>query len=197
MPFRVEVGFKEGIRDAQGEKIAKKIRNFLGIDVKGVKTIFVYTIDADLTEEEVERIASGPFSDPIIQRFSINEPLEGDFDFSIEVGFRPGVTDNVGRTAKEAIECLLGKRLKEEEKVYTSILYLIKGDLNEKDAERIAKDLLANTLINRYYIISRKDWDGKVSIHLPKVKSIREPQVLKIDLNIPDDELLKLSKDRF
>ena len=196
MPFRVEVGFKEGIRDAQGEKIAKKIRNFLGIDVKGVKTIFVYTIDADLTEEEVERIASGPFSDPIIQRFSINEPLEGDFDFSIEVGFRPGVTDNVGRTAKEAIECLLGKRLKEEEKVYTSILYLIKGDLNEKDAERIAKDLLANTLINRYYIISRKDWDGKVSIHLPKVKSIREPQVLKIDLNIPDDELLKLSKDR-
>ncbi len=196
MPFRIEVGFKEGIRDAQGEKIAKKIRNFLGIDIKEVKTVFVYTIDADLTNKEVEAISSGPFSDPIIQMFSINKPLKKNFDFSIEVGFRPGVTDNVAKTAKEAIECLLEKRLKEEEKVYTSILYLIKGNLNEKDAKKIAEDLLANTLINYYHVINKKNWDGKVFIYLPKVKSVREPQVLKINLNMSDHELLELSKDR-
>ena len=196
MPFRIEVGFKEGVRDAQGEKIARRIKDFLGINIDQVKTVFVYTVDTDLKRKEVEAIVSGPFSDPIIQKFSIDEPLEKDFDFSIEVGFKPGVTDNVGKTAKEAIECLLGKRLKEEEKVYTSTLYLIKGNLNEEDAKRIAEDLLANNLINRYHIINRKNWDGKVSIYLPKVKSIKGPQVLKINLNISDDELLELSKDR-
>lgn len=196
MPFRIEVGFKEGIRDAQGEKAAKKIKDFLEIDVERVKTVFVYTIDADLKRKEVEAIASGPFSDPIIQKFSIDKPLDKDFDFSIEVGFKPGVTDNVGKTAKEAIECLLRKRLREEERVYTSTLYLIKGNLSEEDAKRIAEDLLANTLINRYHIINRKNWDDRTPVYLPKVKSIREPQVLKINLDVSDDELLKLSKER-
>ena len=123
MPFRIEVGFKPGIKDAQGEKIARKIRNFLGIQVEVVKTIFVYTIDAELTPEEVELIASGPFSDPIIQDYAIDRPLRTDFDWADEVGFKPGVTDNVGKTAKEAIEWRLSKTLKPGEKVYTSTLY--------------------------------------------------------------------------
>jgi len=123
MPFRVEVGFKKGIKDAYGEKISQKIRHFLGIKIKQVRTVFVYTIDATLTKEEVEIIASGPFSDPIIQEYAIDRPLITEFDWSIEVGFKPGVTDNVGKTAKEAIEWRLGRSLGPEERVYTSTLF--------------------------------------------------------------------------
>jgi len=39
------------------------------------------------------------------------------------VGFKPGVTDNVGKAAKEAMEWRLGRKLKEEEKVYTSLRF--------------------------------------------------------------------------
>jgi len=197
MPFRVEVGFKKGITDAQGEKIAQKIRHFLGINVEQVKTIFVYTIDAKLTKEEVETIASGPFSDPIIQEYAINQPLITEFDWSIEVGFKPGVTDNVGKTAKEAIEWRLDRSLAPEENVYTSILYLLKGRLSHSEVERIATDLLANTLIQRYYIISHSEWDGSVLIHVPKVVLIKEPEVKRYNLDLMSEEqLLKLSKER-
>jgi len=197
MPFRVEVGFKKGITDAQGEKIAQKIRHFLGINVEQVKTIFVYTIDAKLTKEEVETIASGPFSDPIIQEYAINRPLITEFDWSIEVGFKPGVTDNVGKTAKEAIEWRLDRSLAPEENVYTSTLYLLKGRLSHSEVERIATDLLANTLIQRYYIISHSEWDGSILIHVPKVILIKEPEVKRYNLDLMSEEqLLKLSKER-
>jgi len=197
MPFRVEVGFKKGIKDAYGEKISQKIRHFLGIKIKQVRTVFVYTIDATLTKEEVEIIASGPFSDPIIQEYAIDRPLITEFDWSIEVGFKPGVTDNVGKTAKEAIEWRLGRSLGPEERVYTSTLYLLNGSTSRSEVERIATDLLANPLIQRYHIISHGEWDGKVFIHVPKVRLLKKPEVKRYNLSlISDEELLRLSQER-
>jgi phosphoribosylformylglycinamidine synthase len=197
MAFRIEVGFKKGIRDAQGEKIAKNIRNFLGIPVEGVKRVFVYSIDAKLKGKEVEIIASGPFCDPIIQDYAINKPLNTDFDWLIEVGFKPGVTDNVGKTAKEAIEWRLGHHLGPNEAVYTSTLYLLKGKLRQSLVEKIATGFLANTLIERYHISSKTQWDGNVLIYLPKVSLHKTPEVKRYRLTIMSDkELLKLSKER-
>ncbi len=198
MPTRIEVGFKSGIKDAQGEKIAKRIRNFLDIEVDEIKTVFVYTIDAHLSQEEIELVASGPFSDPVIQEYAIDHPLSTEFDWMIEVGFKPGVTDNVGKTAKEAIEWRLSRKLNPEEKVYTSILYLLKGKtLNRDLVEHIATELLANPLIHRYHITERTKWDGSVLLYVPKVKLIKEPTVQRYNLSLmSDEELLELSKSR-
>ncbi len=104
MANRIEVGFKTGIRDALGEKTKKRIIDTLALKVSNVATIEVYTIDGQLSAAELRDAASGPLSDPVIQEFSVNRPLAKNFDWLIEVGFRPGVTDNVGKTAREAIE---------------------------------------------------------------------------------------------
>ena len=109
MANRIEIGFREGIRDALGEKIKRRIIEHLRIPVDSVKTIEVYTIDAPLTPEELEKAARGPLSDPVIQVIGIDRGLAHGFDWLIEVGFRPGVTDNVGKTAAEAIALLVGK----------------------------------------------------------------------------------------
>ena len=53
----------------------------------------------------------------IIQRVAINAPLAGDFDILIEVGFRPGVTDNAGRTAREAVQYITGRKFTADEAV--------------------------------------------------------------------------------
>jgi len=45
MAERIEISFKDGIRDALGEKIRRKIIEHLNIRVEAVKTIEVYTID--------------------------------------------------------------------------------------------------------------------------------------------------------
>ncbi len=147
MADRIEIGFKEGIRDALGEKIKRRIVEHLHIDVDCVKTIEVHTIDGKLTREDLKMAAAGPLSDPIIQNFAINSGLADRFDWMIEVGFRPGVTDNVGKTAREAIELLLGKTSDRLSGVHTSRQYVIEGPIRRKDAERIASSLLANDLI--------------------------------------------------
>ena len=97
MPFRVEIALKSGYRDATGEGIRNSIKNSLGIGVDDVRTIKVYTVNAALTDEEKKAIAGGPFSDAIVQRYAIDTPLASGFDWLVEVGFRPGVTDNEGK----------------------------------------------------------------------------------------------------
>ncbi len=196
--FRVEVGLKPNIRDARGEKVKRRIINDLNIAVDSVNTVDVYTVDGDLAMEEIEKAATGPFLDPVIQEFSIGKPLSHDFDWAIEVGYKPGVTDNVGRTAREAVEILLQRKFKPEEGVYTSVLYLIKGKLTRDQAECIATGLLANTLIQRFEIKDRPSWNPDVGMGttVPKVMGRKEVRVAEINLQIGDEELMRLSSGR-
>src|SRR6266568_4159947 len=125
MPTRIEVALKESVRDARGERIKREIEHFLHLPVERVRTIDVYTVDAPLSQTELELAASGPFSDPVIQEWSVGQPVAQDFTFAVEVGFRPGVTDNIGRTAREAIEYQTGRPFKEGDGVYTAVQYLL------------------------------------------------------------------------
>jgi phosphoribosylformylglycinamidine synthase len=197
MAWRVEVGLKEGIRDARGERVKREIHEHLGIALDQVKTIDVYTIDADLSQQVVEAAAQGPFSDPVIQNYAINRPLASQFDVLIEVGFRPGVTDNVGRTSREALQYLVGHPLGAHEGVFTSVQYLLTGRIDEDAAERIAAGFLGNSLIQRWTIIPAADFNRKtgVPVTVPRVVSTAEPKVLEIDLNVSDEELMRISRE--
>ena len=195
MIHRIEIGFKQGIRDVLGEKTGRKIIDHLGINVTEVGTVEVYTMDGDIADDELEKIAIGPLSDPIIQKYAIDKGLADRFDWLIEVGFRPGVTDNVGKTAREAIELLLNKKGVD---VYTSRQYVLKGNIDRKEAERIASGLLANELIQRYEIISGKKWDPAEGIrpYVPRVTIKDNPSTEEIDLDVSDKELQEISDTR-
>lgn len=197
MPWRIVVGLKDGVRDARGERVKEEIHQHLGIRLDGVRTLDVYTVDAQLSKEELQQAAEGPFSDPVIQEVAIDAPLAHDFDILIEVGFRPGVTDNAGRTAKEAIQYLTGRPFAAGEGVYTSVQYLLSGKLSEEAAEKIARGFLANELIQRWTIVpaGRLDRSKGLPVSVPKVTGGAEPQVRKLDLNVSDEELLKISKE--
>jgi len=197
MPNRIEIGLKEGVRDARGERVKREIEHFLHLPVDEVRTIDVYTVDAQLTPEQLKQAAEGPFSDPVIQRWSIDLPLAHDFDFAVEVGFRPGVTDNVGRTGREALSYLIGRSLAEGEGVYYSVQYLLKGRLSSNDVERIATGLLCNTLIQRYSFLPAAEFVAKRGFPAvaPKVTGQTKAQVLEIDLEVSDEELMRISKE--
>lgn len=200
MADRIEVGFKEGIRDALGEKTRKRITENLGLQVSNVATIEVYTIAGDLGDAELQAVAAGPLSDPVIQNFSINRPLAKNFDWLIEVGFRPGVTDNVGKTAREAVTLLLGDRIGTRKiGVYTSRQYLISGPISQADAEKIASGLLSNDLIERHQVLASGAFDcqGGMPAYVPQVLGKDEPQVARINLAIIDAQgLLKISQEK-
>ncbi len=194
MVSRIEVCFKKGTRDALGESIKKRIHEDLHLEVDSVRTIDVYTFDATLSPGQSKLLGEQVFADPVIQNFS-DRPIAEDFSWLIEVGYRPGVTDNVGATARKASEDILKTELKA---VYFSKQYLINGNILKDDVERIAGGLLANSLIERWEIKSTRDWERDKGVHLPLpvVKGKHEPSVSTIDLDINDSELKELSTQR-
>jgi len=194
---RIEVGFKPDIMDALGERVKKQIIENLNLVIKSVRTFQVYTIDAEITDKDLSFFAAGPLSDPVIQDWSVNRMLANNFDWAIEIGFKPGVTDNVGKTARESLGLLLGRELKDEERVYTSIMYAIEGNITQMDAELIFSNLLGNQLIHRCIIISGHDLAFGMGIDaiVPSVKGKYNDFVNQINLNVNDEQLIKISQD--
>ncbi|NJD37602.1 MAG: phosphoribosylformylglycinamidine synthase [Geobacter sp.] len=197
MPNRIEVALKDGVRDARGERIKREIGHFLHLPVSSVRTIDIFTVDAELSRTELEAAASGPFCDPVIQTWSIDLPQAIGFDWAVEVGFRPGVSDNVGRTAREAVEYLTGRAFGSGEGVYSGVQYLFTDQLTAEQVEKIATGLLCNTLIQRYSVMSAADFMARrgFPVTVPKVTGETKGQVREIDLEVSDEELLRISKE--
>lgn len=197
MTHRIEVSLKEQVRDARGERIAREINDFLHIPVVAVRTMDVYSLDAQLTDTELGIIAAEPLSDPIIQTYTINQPSGVDFDYLVEVGFRPGVTDNIGRTAREAIEYVIGRSLQVGEGVYTSVQYLLKGTLSAEQVKTIATGLLCNTLIQRYQVVSFSDYatSAYTPLPVPRVTVESRQTVTDVNLEVSDEALMAISRD--
>ncbi|WP_272701703.1 phosphoribosylformylglycinamidine synthase subunit PurS [Desulfovibrio sp. Fe33] len=198
MLCRVIVGLKEGVRDVLGERVARKIRSELGMDVKDVRIVNVFTLEG-VTPEQVDLVLErAALHDPVLHEVSL-EPLARDFDWIIEVGFRPGVTDNEGRTARETLGVVLGLSRAEREsaKVYTSRQYLIQADLDKAGAGRIAKDLLANELIQRFEYKSAAEWAANPGFEAKaaRVTGQASDAVATVPLaSMSDEELMDFSR---
>ncbi len=199
MAHRIEVGLLADVRDAHGEKTARRIREDLKIEVSGVRVVSVFTVDAELNPDELSTIAENLLVDPIIQHYTVDSPLAPaeEFDFAVEVAFLPGVTDNVGRTAREGVSLIFPGRLSADQKVYASLQYRIRGPIDRAGAERIATGLLGNPLIQRFTVLDRKGFTaaGGVTPHIPKVTGSHDPTVETIDLSVTDDELVRISRE--
>ena len=198
MACRIEVGIKPDFFDSPGDAILRRMHKDVGIKAASAARILdVYTIDDDLPPLELEKLGKELFCDAINQSYSVNRPLftQKEFSVAILVGFRPGVKDNVGGTAKDAIEELLGRKLSGA--VYTSKHYLISGKVSRMEAERIASGLLANGLIQKFEVkMSAEFGAGGFGNYVPKVAGTGGGLIKEIDLNVPDKRLVEISKSR-
>ncbi len=198
MLCRVIVGLKEGVRDVVGEKFARKIKSELDIDVSDVRIVNVFTLEG-LNQEQVDlALERAALHDPVLHEAAL-KPLARDFNWILEVGFRPGVTDNEGRTAKETLGVVLGLSKGELEtvKVYTSKQYLITADMDEAGIQHVAKDLLANELIQRYEYKSADTWGSDPGFE-PKAAQVTgkaSDEVAIIPLStMTDEEMMDFSR---
>jgi phosphoribosylformylglycinamidine synthase II len=197
MPARLEIALQDHLVDAEGEGIRRKALDYFGIQLRRVRCVHILTIDADLNSEQLERIRAEIFTNPVTQISSF-EPLHFSFDWTIWVGYRPGVRDNPGATAVEAVEDLLGLRLAEDEAIYTSKRYCIEGNgLVAADLEKVASELLANDIIQQWKIIPAQDWDPKSGIGfvIPRVRLDHVPTLCTIPI-ASDEILIKISAER-
>lgn len=197
MPHRIEVAINDRFEDAAGKAVQHQLADDLGIDVDRVRVIDVYTIDAELDASELEQVRLGLFTDAVIHDSRCDEAIVDRCDFLIEVGYRPGVTDNVGTTATLGIEDMLGRKLGDRKRVYKSTQYAIEGQIDRTTCERAARDLLANELIQRWTILSENELAarGGVEIAVPTVHDSSDAEVKTISLDLDDNGLMALSKD--
>ncbi len=195
MAKRLEIRLKDEIFDAEGESIKRKAKDYFGFDVEKIRTIRVLTIDKEFSEDELQRIKEA-FTNPVTELSSFS-PIAKDFDWIIWIGLRPGVKDSPGSTAMEAIEDLLGKRFSKDEAVYFSKIYEIKGSLRRDEVERIARDLLANELIQNWEIFSKDEWDKRngIGIKVPKVILRHKPEIKRFRIE-SDEDLKRISDER-
>lgn len=198
MLYRLCVSIRPQVVDVQGKNVAKQINRELDLVVDKVSLIKIYTIDGLSLKQVQEVVDKCILHDPVLHEVSL-DPLAQDFDWILEVGFRPGVTDNEGRVAQESVRTGLGLSSRDTPSVYTAVQYLIKGDVSREEAEQIATDLLANQLIERYRLKNRYEWDEKQGFtpEAPKVTGLSTDKVEYINISSMNEvELQGLSKER-
>jgi len=231
MAARLEIALRQELFDAEGAALVRQARDYFGCELADARTVRVLTIDADLPRAALEELRLEIFTNPVTE-FSSFEPLALEADWVIWVGLLPGVKDAAGETAVEAITDYLGRPLKAGEGCYTSKLFFVReardpqggpiqrgrdapaaaepARLDARDIERIARELLANDLIQRWRIwrvgasgpagdppLEAPRWDPRqgMGIVIPKVALVHTPQVTEIGIG-SDEELLRISAER-
>lgn len=193
MPHRIDVCLKQSLPDPAGKRLAARIKSDLGVAADDIRVADSFIIDMDLDGAALETIAEEVFRDPVIQDVTIDNPINLPFDWLVEVGYRPGVTDNIGRTAREAVERTLNLKARSAGGVYSKKLYFFRGRLTREEVSHIAKDLLANDLIQTCMLFAPSD--DRSTVTVPKVSSKAEILVRQIDLDMSDDELCRISQE--
>lgn len=182
------------------DHIKRDARNYYDVSIENISEIGVFKVKTDIDRSEFLRSEDilGAFFDPITSEIfheDTNHKIDGeDPNYFLEIFYRPGVTDNSGRSAADAL-----KLLDLETSVSKGKLFLIKGDLDKNDVEKIGKELIANTLIEKMDIYSFDEFkrsDRFSNVDFPDVELSSSRGVKEINLNVSEKELLEISSKR-
>lgn len=187
---RVEVSFSDDARARNAQKAVSRA-GFSNVCVVSIND--VYTVSSGFSAADLEKCAD-LLHNPVTQRVSVQKPLcPVGFDWVVEIGFLPGVTDNVGKTASETLQDFFGKKARGTE-VFSSQEFFLKGVLSKEQARAIG-EMFANPLIQRIHVKSRGEFGEKgMGVVVPRVNLHEEPKAGVVDLNVSDDELAKIGK---
>ena len=189
---RIEISFDE---DARAKTAKKAIQRAGFPKIEQVSLNDVYTVSSSFLENKLEQCAD-LLHNPVTQKFSINKPFSPpEFDWAVEIGFLPGVTDNVGKTAAETLHDFFGEKAGLVE-VFSSREFFLKGKFSEEQVQKIG-EIFANPLIQRIHIKSRElfERDNGMDVVVPRVNLKEEPKADIVDLDVSDEELVKIGKN--
>ncbi len=190
--FRLEI--KNTVKDTRALMRLKRLQAS-GYNVQKAQIVDVYTITRNFSDTQKNKIGT-MLTNPLFEEYTFDSVKIDDFDYAIEIGFLPGVTDNVAHTVTESIEDLLKTKLHHpDEAVYFSQITFLRGNLDRKNVEIIANSM-ANSLIQRIHIKSREEFekDGGMDLLIPKVDLHHTPRADEVNLEISDKELIELGK---
>ncbi len=191
--YRLELYYKH--TDPRGGAVIRRFKA-LGYEVESVLITDNYLINAELDFNEITSVAE-MLHQPVTQGYCINEPYTpDDFNFCMEIGYLPGVTDNIAHTVRESIEDLLKKKMDHEKSVFYTSTYFFKSNADNNEQNRIGRELY-NPLIQRIKIYTKNEYikNRGMGYEIPVVTITEKPVADSVDLNLSDDDLMLLAKD--
>lgn len=189
MSYKSRLEVSEKIENNEFTSLIEEINSIYGTRIKVIRKLFLYQTKSNVP---LDYKYFTTFYDPISQSINSSEyEIDKRFKYIIEVNYKPGVTDNVGHTASEALE-IMGAKVQ----VFSGYLYLLDGNLTKTQADSIASEYFGNNLIQSiqtYDNISFNKLNRFNNISLPIVKITHDHEVHQINLDISDDKLIELS----
>jgi phosphoribosylformylglycinamidine synthase subunit PurSL len=198
--MRAELFYRPGYPDGRAAALSALLSRNLGISVETA------CVDVIITDYPIERDSFAQlFVDSIVQSFTLDAHFADSPEFQgwsllIEISYRPGVTDTLALTAREALIHEFGRDAVEGRIVQTARQYLFKakGTLEPDTAEKIS-GILHNPLIQHAELISRSEWEGgtRPPERYPIVHAAGKADCDTFPIgSYSDTELVQLSKDR-
>jgi phosphoribosylformylglycinamidine synthase len=196
--MRIETCYRRPGLDGRGTAPAEKLARALG-ESASVRVADVVLLDFPLLKATAEEL----FSDPVTQ-FVAEVPLPGlppftGWDWLVEIAYRPGVTDTLALTAREAIVIADGAPIGRPWLVQTARLYIVKARRSSADIVRRAFSSLWNPLVQSAIFLSKADWErgARLPDLYPAVSLADDPESELFELGALDDEgLAALSSGR-
>ncbi|NQZ14351.1 MAG: phosphoribosylformylglycinamidine synthase [Alphaproteobacteria bacterium] len=174
-----------------------------GKNLESVRVVDVYTIEEGIQDQGRLNACLQSFTNPVTQKAFVledgqapaNDYIEtvGDFDWALEIGFLPGVTDNIGHTATELTALTLGR----DKTLYSSQVILLKGSLSEEDVKEVAAEL-HNPLIQRAANKNKDQFlaDGGMDAVVPRVVLDNKGSAVdEVNLNVSDEDLITIGRE--
>ncbi len=195
---RLEIFYRDAELDARGQFLRDKLNSLdLSTVIEEVRLSEVYTLEGDFSEARLQA-AADLLLNPVIHDCLIDEArFLSSVDVVLEIGFLPGVTDNVAHSAAETLGDAWGVPLAVDQGVYSSTIYYLKVvNLTDEDRRLIGR-VLANALIER---LDWKAWANYVAEQgmdcmIPRVRLELGKKVSLVDLKISETELSALGKE--
>ncbi len=190
MTKRICVAAKVG--DARADSILRTLQGiFPKAKLSSVAVAQAYTVDAKLSAAELRR-AARKLANPVTETFSTSSVIAPKkYAYAIEIGFHPGVTDNVAKTARQTIEDTVGRTFAADEDVYTSLFVFLEGKMASKEVAAMAREL-HNPLIERAEVYASHE---AFPVTVPKVSLHEHVAADEVDLDVSDEELLRIGKE--
>lgn len=167
--------------------------NYKEYPLTSVEIRDVYTIDKKLTSTQLKQIVKA-LTNPVTQKAQVRKTTSHKKPrhkkWAIEVGFLPGVTDNIATTTKEIIEDLLQIKFKAGEGVYSSQVTILSGSIKKEDALLISQTM-GNPLIQRILV---GEYPDNLPIIVPRVQLSSRTATTEVSLDVSDDELIEIGK---
>jgi phosphoribosylformylglycinamidine synthase len=178
----------------------KNLQSFFGEKlIKNIKICDIYRFNRDLNNDDylfASELLSNPISQQVFSKENTKKIVKryGNFSWILEIGYLPGVTDNLGNTAAEII-CEKLNFDHNNFKINSSQLFLLSTS-SKSVVNDIAREC-SNSLVNRVDLKSFKQFvKDKTKILKQSVDNLENEYIAKsVNLNLSDLKLKKIGKE--